>query len=41
MHITIGRANRGICSLLPGQAYVGRPSVLGKARLIVRFGPFD
>jgi hypothetical protein len=29
MQITIGRAKRGIGSLLPGQAYVGRPSVLG------------
>jgi hypothetical protein len=41
MHITIGPAKRGLGGLQPGQAYVGRPSVLGKARLIVRFGPVD
>jgi hypothetical protein len=29
MRITIGKAKRGLGSLLPGQAYVGRPSALG------------
>jgi hypothetical protein len=38
MQITIGRAKRGIGSLLPGQAYVGRPSVLGNPFVVGRDG---
>jgi hypothetical protein len=38
MQITIGRAKRGIGRLLPGQAYVGRPNVLGKAFVLGRDG---
>ena len=38
MQITIGRAKRGIGSLLPGQAYVSRPSVLGNPFVVGRDG---
>jgi hypothetical protein len=38
MRITIGRACRGIGSLLPGQIYVGRPSPLGNPYLLGRDG---
>jgi hypothetical protein len=38
MQITIGRAKRGIGSLLPGQACVGRPSVLGNPFVVGRDG---
>ena len=38
MQITIGRAKRGIGSLLPGQAYVSRPSVLGNPYALGRDG---
>ena len=38
MRITIGRARRGIGSLLPGQIYVGRPSPLGNPYLLGRDG---
>lgn len=38
MQITIGRAKRGIGSLLPGQAYVGPPSVLGNPFVVGRDG---
>ena len=38
MQITIGRAKRGIGSLLPGQAYVGRPSVFGNPFVVGRDG---
>ncbi len=38
IQITIGRAKRGIGSLLPGQAYVGRPSVLGNPFVVGRDG---
>ena len=38
MQITICRAKRGIGSLLPGQAYVGRPSVLGNPFVVGRDG---
>ena len=36
--ITIGRARRGIGSLLPGQVYVGRPSPLGNPYALGRDG---
>ena len=38
MRITIGKAKRGLCSLLPGQAYVGRPSPLGNPFVVGRDG---
>ena len=38
MRITIGKAKRGIGSLLPGQAYVGRPGVLGNPFVVGRDG---
>lgn len=38
MRITIGRAQRGLNSPLPGQAYVGRPSALGNPFVISRDG---
>lgn len=38
LKITIGRARRGIGSLLPGQIYVGRPSPLGNPYLLGRDG---
>jgi hypothetical protein len=38
MHITVGRAKRCISSLLPGQAYVGRPSALGNPLVVGRDG---
>lgn len=38
LKITIGRAARGIGSLLPGQAYVGRPSPLGNPYALGRDG---
>ncbi|MFM8275389.1 MAG: DUF4326 domain-containing protein [Cyanobium sp.] len=36
--ITIGRARRGLGSLLPGQVYVGRPSPLGNPLALGRDG---
>ena len=38
MRITIGKAKRGIGSLLPGQAYMGRPGVLGNPFVVGRDG---
>ena len=38
MRITIGKAKRGIGSLLPGQAYVGRPGALGNPFVVGRDG---
>ena len=38
MRIIIGKAKRGIGSLLPGQAYVGRPGVLGNPFVVGRDG---
>ena len=38
LQISIGRARRGIGSLLPGQAYVGRPSPLGNPYALGRDG---
>lgn len=38
LRITIGRARRGIGSLLPGQVYVGRPSPLGNPYALERDG---
>jgi len=38
MRITIGKAKRGLGSLLPGQAYVGRPSALGNPFVVGRDG---
>lgn len=38
MHITIGRAKRGLGGLQPGQAYVGRPSALGDPFVVGRNG---
>jgi hypothetical protein len=38
MRITIGKAKRGLDSLLPGQAYVGRPGVLGNPFVVRRDG---
>jgi hypothetical protein len=38
MRITIGKAKRGFGSLLPGQAYVGRPSVLRNPFVVGRDG---
>ena len=38
MQITIGKAKRGIGSLLPGQAYVGRPGALGNPFVVGRDG---
>jgi hypothetical protein len=38
MLITIGKAKRGLGSLLPGQAYVGRPSALGNPFVVGRDG---
>jgi len=38
MRITIGKAKRGIGSLLPGQVYVGRPGVLGNPFVVGRDG---
>ena len=38
MRITIGKAKRGIGSVLPGQAYVGRPWVLGNPFVVGRDG---
>jgi hypothetical protein len=38
MRITIGKAKRGIGSLLPGQAYVGRPSALGNPFVVGKDG---
>jgi hypothetical protein len=38
MRITIGKAKRGLGSLLPGQAYVGRPSALGNPFVVERDG---
>jgi hypothetical protein len=38
MRITIGKAKRGLGSLLPGQAYVGRPSPLGNPFVVGRDG---
>jgi hypothetical protein len=38
MQITIGKAKRGLGSLLPGQAYVGRPSPLGNPFVVGRDG---
>ena len=38
VRITIGKAKRGIGSLLPGQAYVGRPGVLGNPFVVGRDG---
>jgi hypothetical protein len=40
MRITIGKAKRGLGSLLPGQAYVGRPSALGNPFVMGRDGSF-
>ncbi|MFN9637032.1 MAG: DUF4326 domain-containing protein, partial [Synechococcaceae cyanobacterium] len=38
LEIGIGRARRGIGSLLPGQVYVGRPSPLGNPYALGRDG---
>jgi hypothetical protein len=38
IHITIGRAKRGLGELLPGQAYVGRPGALGNPFVVGRDG---
>jgi hypothetical protein len=38
MRITIGKAKRGLGSLFPGQAYVGRPSALGNPFVVGRDG---
>ena len=38
LRITIGRARRGLGSLLPGQVYVGRPSPLGNPYALGRDG---
>jgi hypothetical protein len=38
MKITIGRAKRGLGSLLPGQVYVGRPGPLGNPFVVGRDG---
>jgi hypothetical protein len=38
MRITIGRAQRGLGSLLPGQSYVGRPDPLGNPFVVGRDG---
>ncbi len=38
LEISIGRARRGIGSLLPGQVYVGRPSPLGNPYALGRDG---
>ena len=38
LKITIGRARRGLGSLLPGQVYVGRPSPLGNPYALGRDG---
>jgi hypothetical protein len=38
MRITIGKAKRGLGSLLPGQVYVGRPSPLGNPFVVGRDG---
>jgi len=38
MRITIGRAQRGLGSLLPGQAYVGRPGALGNPFVVGKDG---
>ena len=38
LKITIGRAHRGLGSLLPGQIYVGRPSPLGNPYVLGRDG---
>ena len=38
MRINSGKAKRGIGSLLPGQAYVGRPGVLGNPFVVGRDG---
>jgi hypothetical protein len=38
LRITIGRARRGLSSLLPGKAYVGRPSPLGNPFALGRDG---
>ncbi len=38
LEISIGRVRRGIGSLLPGQAYVGRPSPLGNPYALGRDG---
>jgi hypothetical protein len=38
LQISIGRARRGLGSLLPGQSYVGRPSPLGNPYAIGRDG---
>ncbi len=38
LKISIGRARRGLGSLLPGQVYVGRPSPLGNPYALGRDG---
>ena len=38
LRITIGRARRGLGSLLPGEVYVGRPSPLGNPYALGRDG---
>ena len=38
LQIRIGRTNRGIGSLLPGQAYVGRPNPPGNPYALGRGG---
>ncbi len=38
LQISIGRARRGLGSLLPGQVYVGHPSPLGNPYALGRYG---